>query len=188
MEELFIPRRLYVYVMSEATQQTDDEAETEEQNDAPDGIQDRPGLIEELYHEHRLSQTEVGALDELASSQELDELDAEELAGLVEAAEDPGDVGLSASAMSHHFDRHDIETRASGPADERLGDEEWLWEQFVEEGEGMVAIGEECGVSDGTAMRYLHKAAEESDLTWDEWKEEKRDRHTASDGEEEADE
>jgi transposase-like protein len=58
---------------------------------------------------------------------------------------------------------HGIETRPSGGGlvgnipDERIAEEEWLREQYVDKKKSMADIGEQCGCHKHTVRRWLHK-------------------------------
>jgi len=69
------------------------------------------------------------------------------------------ECGCGRATVGRWLKRHDIETRPSGGerADERLRDEKWLREQYIEKQRTIAEIGQECGCADSTAEKWLKK-------------------------------
>jgi len=80
--------------------------EDEEEAEEQSPVFDDAEYLEQKYHDEDLTQAEIG-----------DEHD------------------VTASTISHYMDKHGVDTRANQVDDERLEDEEWLTEQYSEEGE-----------------------------------------------------
>lgn len=168
--------------MPEAETETQDEAQNEEdEEETLPGLFGRPALVESLYHDHGLSQNDLGALSANVTPEELEDLDAEVLADMVV---DPDD-GVTASAVSYQFDKLGIEAFGGGAqiSDERLVDEEWLEEEFVENFRTFQDMADEIGCSDGTVMRHVR---DKSGDDYDDWKERRKENRQAAKEEEES--
>jgi predicted transcriptional regulator len=74
-------------------------------------------------------------------------------------AEIAGDLGVSASTVRKHLDRHGIEVRPKNaqPLLERVLSRSFLEREYVEAGRTAQDIAREVGVSEQTVLRYLHR-------------------------------
>lgn len=69
------------------------------------------------------------------------------------------DCGCNRTTVGKWLDRHNIEKRKTGPkvCDERLTDEDWLHDQYVQQGKTTRQIANEFGFSQGTVSRWLRR-------------------------------